>query len=216
MRTKLTQKILGTIFTISALIATGNNAQAAGFTSCTGAGYDISDNVSGAEACSVSTDYNQDYLNTDPMTVNVNPGFFNETNWEFGGKIGVDDGYLGEGSGQSGTFNFSSIDTSKWDKLMLVFKDGSGTYLTGYLLLDGVTSGTWTTPFETAANGSIYNFKGSTKDVSHISVYYTLSTSTSSTTPPVPVNTAAAPEGEQLAGLVLAIGATGYLKRKFK
>ncbi len=214
MKTKLNQSLLGTMATIVTLIATAHSAQATGFTSCSGSGYDISGNVSGAEACTVSTDLNQDYLNTDPLTVNETPGFFNEIDWEFGGKIGVDEGYLGQGSGQSGTFDFSSIDTSTWDQAMLVFKDGAGTYLTGYLLLDGVTSGTWTTPFETSANGSIYDFKGGDKDVSHISVYYTLSTSTP-TTPPT-VNTAAAPEGEQVAGLVLAIGAASYLKRKFR
>jgi hypothetical protein len=214
MKTKLAQHILSTIVTIGTLIATANSAQAAGFTSCSGNGYDISGNVSGAEACTVSTNFNQDYLNTDPMTVNENPGFFNESSWTFGGKIGVDAGYLGQGSGQSGTFDFSNVNTSTWDKVMLVFKDGAGTYLTGYLLLDGVTSGTWETPFETAANGSIYNFKGGNKDVSHISVYYTISTSTSTNQPTV--NTAAAPEGEQAAGLGLAIGVAGYLKRKFR
>ncbi|MBE9174575.1 PEP-CTERM sorting domain-containing protein [Synechocystis salina LEGE 06155] len=165
-------------------------------------------------SCAVSTELNQDYLNTDPMTVNINPGFFDETNWLFGGKIGVDDGYLGDGSGQSGVFDFSSVNTSEWDKIMLVFKDGAGTYLTGYLLSDGVTSGTWATPFETAANGSIYNFKGKTKDVSHISVYYTASSSTARVSSAV--NTAAAPEGGQMAGLVLAIAAAGYFKRKFQ
>lgn len=215
MNTTLQQKILSTIIAIGSLVATGNSAQAAGFTTCSGTGYNISDNVSGTQACTVSTDYNQDYLNTDPMTVNETPGFFGETNWTFGGKIGINDGYLGTGSGQSGTFDFSSIDTSTWDQAMLIFKDGAGTYLTGYLLLDGVTSGTWQTPFELDANGHVYNFNGGPKDVSHISVYYSLSTSTSNQTTPT-VNTAAAPEGEQVAGLVLAIGATGYLKRKFR
>ena len=214
MKTKLTQGFLATFVAISTLVATGNSAEAAGFNSCSGTGYNISGNVLGAQNCTVSTDANQDFLNTAPMTVNANTGFFDKTNWTFGGKIDVDTGYLGSGSGQSGTFNLSSVYASEWDKIMLVFKDGAGTYLTGYLLSDGVTSGTWTTPFQTSANGSIYNFKGKTKDVSHISVYYTISTSTSQM--PSAVKTAAAPEGAQMAGLVLAIGAAGYLKRKFQ
>lgn len=215
LKTKLTQAItLATVMAIGALATNAPRAQASGFNACSGDGYDISGNISGALNCTVSTDLNQDYLNLDPITVNETPGFFGETNWSFGGKIGVDDGYLGDGSGQSGTFDFSSVDTSFWDKVMLVFKDGAGTYLTGYLLADGVTSGTWETPFETSANGSIYDFNGGTKDVSHISVYYTLSTS--STTKQSLVNTAAAPEGGQIGGLVLAISAAGYFKYKFQ
>ena len=221
-RTFLSRQLARPVFfasclAIATLISSGQQAQAAGFNTCTTDSYDISNNVSGAEDCTISTEYGQDYLTTDPLTVNESPGFFGETNWEFGGKIGVDEGYLGDGSGQSGTFDFSNVDTSDWENVMLVFKDGSGTYLTGYLLLDGVDSGTWSTPFITeASDGGAYNFNGGDKDVSHISVYYTVaSSSTTTAAASLTLNSAAAPEGEQVAGLGLALAAAGFLKRRF-
>lgn len=159
--------------------STTSNA-AATFSPCSGTGYDISGNVSGSVDCIISNDFSQDFLNTDPLTVNTSPGFFNITNWIFGGKIGVNSGYNGTGTGQGpSTYNFSSVNTSNWENAMLVFKSGndnSGVFLVGYLLDNDpalVTSGTWTTPF----NDPPFNFPGNStvKDVSHISVYYTKS-----------------------------------------
>ena len=91
------------------------------------------------------------------MTVNAEE-FFGFTDWSFGGKIGENAGYAGKGSGKSGAWDISSVVQSAWDDVMLIFKSGNGTTLTGYMLKDGVTSGTWNSPFA--------------KDVSHISVYY--------------------------------------------
>ena len=113
--------------------------------------------VSGASACEYSDTAKQDFLNTSPITVN-SEAFFDFTDWSFGGKIGENAGYAGKGAGKSGAWDISSVVQSAWDDVMLIFKSGNGTTLTGYMLKDGVTSGTWNSPFA--------------KDVSHISVYY--------------------------------------------
>ena len=153
-------------------IALSAPANAGTFSACTGPGYDISNKVTGTSDCTISDDFNQDFLNTDPMTVNIGPGFFNMTDWIFGGKIGDDasDGYLGNGSGQSGSWDISTVNNvGNWGDTMLVFKSGRGTTLTGYMLQDGITAGTWDTPFVEPP----FDFPGNNpKDVSHISVYY--------------------------------------------
>lgn len=118
---------------------------------------DVAGRVSGTQACEYSDTANQDFLNTSPMTVNAEE-FFTFTDWSFGGKIDENAGYEGVGEGQSGTWDISSVFQNTWDDVMLVFKSGNDTTLTGYLLADGVNSGSWQSPF--------------TKDVSHISVYY--------------------------------------------
>jgi hypothetical protein len=149
-------------------VAAWSPAQSAVFTSCVGTDpvYDISGKVSGATACTIS-DATQDFQNTDPITVNDPPGFFNITDWFFHGKIGTANlAGTGTAGGQSGTFDLSGL-TGLGGTVMLVFKDGGGTTLVGYLL--GSLSGTWDSPFTIPpfvnANGS------SPKDVSHISVY---------------------------------------------
>ncbi|WP_414564254.1 MULTISPECIES: PEP-CTERM sorting domain-containing protein [unclassified Anabaena] len=130
----------------------------------------ISGLVSGTSACERSNSATQDFLNTNPMTVNSEE-FFDSTNWVFGGKIGENTGYLGTGEGKTGTWNISSVVENTWENIMLVFKSGQGTTLVGYQLEDGVTSGTWSSPFLK----SVFGFNGgNVKDVSHISVYYTV------------------------------------------
>ncbi len=125
----------------------------------------ISGKVSGTTACEYSDTASQDFLNTNPMTVN-SEAFFDSNNWVFGGKIGENTGYLGSGSGKSGTWNISSVFNNTLNDAMLVFKSGNGTKLVGYQIQDGVTSGTWNSPFLK----SVFNFNGgSVKDVSHIS-----------------------------------------------
>ncbi len=166
------KKILSTLIAGSALATTSmifgtTEAMAGTFSSCVGSGYDISNNVTGAVDCTISDDFNRDFLNTDPMTVNETPGFFGMTNWVFEGKIGENAGFTGVGSGKSGTYDFSAAYMENFT-YMLVFKSGNGTTLTGYLLDDGVTSGSWDTPFSEPP----FNFPGNNdKDVSHISVY---------------------------------------------
>ncbi len=148
-----------------------NQGFAASYTACTS---NIADNVTGSISCQISSE-DQDFLNTTPLTVNQAPGFFSNTNWAFGGKIGENAGYTGVGTGQSGTYDFSSVFSNAWDDVMLVFKDGQATTLVGYLLAGNVSSGSWSSPFEypspfsqpgNSSNPGAY-------DVSHISVYYT-------------------------------------------
>lgn len=114
--------------------------------------------VLGSVDCTVGI-AKQDSVNPkDPLTVNQE-AFFGFSNWSFGGKIGEGNyAGTGDGKGQSGSWDLSSVFQNTWDDVMVVFKSGQGTTLTGFLLGDDVKSGTWTSPFS--------------KDVSHISVYY--------------------------------------------
>jgi hypothetical protein len=140
------------------------------FISCVGTGYDISTKAHEATDCTIATNVDQDFLETDPMTVNITPGFFDITDWVFLGKD--------ETGGQSGSYDFSALlgtlvlDPGEViDQLMLVFKSGAGTTLVGYLVPDG--AGDWDTPFTEPP----FSFPGNDdKDVSHISAYYTTKT----------------------------------------
>lgn len=137
---------------------------AATYTSCSST---ISGLVSGTQSCQISSE-DQDKLNTTPTTVNLTPGFFNISTWLFGGKIGENTGYNGVGTGQSGTYDISTVFSNSWNDVMLVFKDGADTTLVGYQLIDNITSGTWSSPFRSPD----FNVGTRIKDVSHISVYY--------------------------------------------
>lgn len=155
----------------------------------------ISGLVSGTDACQRSTTFKQDSVNpNDPLTVNLEGGFFGFTDWAFGGKIGETAGYTGTKQGQSGTWNISGAVQSDWSDVMLLFKSGNNTYLTGYNITDGITSGTWNTPFVDP-----------TKDVSHISVYYR----PKSTEPKVTV-----PEPATIIGLGLVVGSMIMVRRR--
>lgn len=146
------------------------------FEACTGTGFDISNNVTevGGTAsitsdCSFTFDENQDFLNTNPITVNIDPGFFGITDWEFEGKIGVNDGGFdlsnaGDADGNSGSFDLSGLGLT--GQIMLIFKSGNGTGLVGYLLEE--LAGEWESPF---LNPPFSFNGGNPKSVSHISVY---------------------------------------------
>lgn len=160
----------------------------------------ISGLVSGTSACERSDSANQDFLNT--MTVNTEE-FFDINNWVFGGKIGKNAGYLGTGEGKTGTWDISSVVENTWDNIMLVFKSGQGTTLVGYQLEDGVTSGSWSSPFLK----SVFGFNGgAVKDVSHVSVYYTIK----DPEPPV----AQVPEPTTLLALGLVAGGMAVSRRR--
>ncbi|PZV17511.1 MAG: PEP-CTERM sorting domain-containing protein [Leptolyngbya sp.] len=164
------------------------------------------DNVSGSSGCQYSNTATQDSVTpSKPLTVNEE-GFFGLTNWNFGGKIGENAGYGGNGSGQQGLWNIAQVFQPTWQNAMLVFKSGTGTSLVGYQLEKGVTSGTWTSPFEKL----LFDVRN-TKDVSHISVYFTEGGSTGSTGG----SSAAAPEPSTMAGLALAgAGLAAYRRRR--
>lgn len=149
-----------------------SSAQAATFSPCIGTDYNLLTLVDHATDCTISDDFDQDKLNTDPMTVNETPGFFGETNWTFLDKL---EGANDIPSGASGTYNFTDAVAAlmlpaeqRIDDFMLVFKDGNDTTLVGYLVSE--LSGDWDSPFLNPPFG----FSGdSPKDVSHISGYYT-------------------------------------------
>lgn len=146
----------------SALLATGiasaHISPASAFTlgSCN------TSNVDGSVQCGVGLTDQDSVSSNKPLTVNVE-SYFNSNDWSFGGKIGVENGYNGDGEGKLGEWDISSVFQNTWDDVMLVFKSGQGN-LMGYLLDDKVTSGDWTSPFS-APNNNV-------GDVSHISVYY--------------------------------------------
>lgn len=105
----------------------------------------------------------QDFLNTNPMTVNAEQ-FFGFNDWVF-----LDKDEMGDNAGQSGNW---AVDPSIWDdysNLLLVFKDGKDTTLLGYLAANGASSGTWESPFREPEFD--VNPDSKIKDVSHISYY---------------------------------------------
>jgi PEP-CTERM motif len=195
---KVLATVLGSSILAASMLAASAPAKAATFACSSTSG--IADNVTNTSGCQVSDTANQDFLNTNPLTVN-SENFFGINNWAFGGKISSDTGYKGTGSGQSGRWDISSVFQNTWDDVMLIFKSGNGTKLVGYMVEDGKTSGEWTSPFEKSA----FNFSGNgTKDVSHISVYYKTGAATS---------TQSVPEPGTILGL-MAFGMGGLLVRK--
>ncbi len=114
--------------------------------------YAAANGIQPNDGCTVSTTATQDFLNTDPMTVNDDGGAFGFTDWTF---ISKDES--GSATGQSGTW---SVDAGAYNQVMAIFKSGAGTFLTGYLLQGD--DGNWTSPFQV---GSII------RDNSHISFY---------------------------------------------
>jgi hypothetical protein len=96
---------------------------------------------------------------------NVNAaGFFSTTNWrQVGAKID-----LASGAGQTGTWSIASANFAAFD-YMIVFKDGSGTNLIGFLLNELFSSGGWSSPFE---NPPFVQLKeNQVKDVSHYTLF---------------------------------------------
>lgn len=122
----------------------------------------IAGNVSGTDSCQRSDSADQDFLNSDPITVNAEM-FFGFDDWEFLDK----DEFAG--AAQMGTWDLSSADLTGITDVMLIFKSGAGTFLVGYLVADGATSGDWTTPFTSPPFD--FNGNASARDVSHISYY---------------------------------------------
>lgn len=176
--------IAGAMFTVNA------NAS---FASCTGEGYDISDNVAPNIGCTILEPLNanqNDSVSPPQSSFTVNEeAFFGFTDWSFDGKYdnignvsGTDGSSLFDFSGnnQSGTFAWTDGVIADFSDIMLVFKDGGDTNLVGYLidmplLLTSVGdggfggTGTYTSPFEEPP----FAFPGQgPRDISHISVYY--------------------------------------------
>ena len=121
----------------------------------------IAGNVTGTDSCQRSDSEDQDFLNP-TLTVN-DEQFFGFDDWAF---VDRDES---ANLGQAGSWDISGYDLTGVTDVMLIFKSGQGTFLVGYLVSDGVTSGDWTTPFTAPP----FEFPGATvaRDVSHISFY---------------------------------------------
>lgn len=115
--------------------------------------------VSNTTDCEKSTSATQDFLNTNPMTVNGEK-FFGFNDWLF---LDKDDNL----EAKTGNWAVASSVWDNYSNLMLIFKDGAGTTLIGYLALEGATGGTWESPFRSPE----FDVDKKIKDVSHISYY---------------------------------------------
>jgi hypothetical protein len=151
--------------------------------------------VGNTSACEVSNSASQDFLNSNPLTVNAEE-FFDIDTWAF---IKKDDDL----DAKSGTWSLSASVWNLYDSVMLIFKSGnqnSGQFLIGYLADDGALSGAWDSPFVG------FNPKGKEqiKDVSHVS-YYGVNNTT-----PVPLPAA----GWLLIGAMGALGVAARRRRK--
>ena len=148
-----------------------------------------------ATGCEYSDSENQDNT-TDPLVVNTEE-FFKLDTWVFWNK---DEGATGQGL--SGNYDFGAGLPAAAETLMIVFKDGQGTFLVGYTVSQ--TSGTWESPFRNPP----FTALGSTqiKEVSHISYYYSLD---DVTTPE-----AAIPEPMTLALFGLGLAGLGVASRR--
>lgn len=131
--------------------------------------------VEHASACEKST-ATQDFLNSTPITVN-GEGFFGYTDWLY---LNKDDP---AGNGQTGTWSLTNNEWNSFSDIMLIFKDGEGTTLLGFLLLPSYTSGIWNSPFtadefpdlcvhhDAHGPNPAYDDCSTVKNVSHISYY---------------------------------------------
>ncbi|WP_303903619.1 PEP-CTERM sorting domain-containing protein [Thiohalomonas denitrificans] len=161
--------LLGTTLIAGGFMLSGANAATI---SCPAS---IEGNVTNTAACEYSDTANQDFLNTDPITVNQE-AFFGFTDWEYADKADIngsisydtthDIGFTITGDTQSGSWAIDGTAWNDWDDIMMVLKSGANTTLVGYLLAESATGGTWSSPFEDDPFGV-----GNTRDVSHISAY---------------------------------------------
>lgn len=118
--------------------------------------------VSNTVSCEKSS-ANQDFLNTNPMTVNQE-AFFGFSDWTYISRTDMADG-----QGQSGNWSVNGNLWNSYSSLLLVFKDGKDTTLLGYLAKDNATSGTWESPFREPEFD--FNPDNKIKNVSHITYY---------------------------------------------
>lgn len=155
--------------------------------------------VEGATDCQYVTPVNSlsNSVNSSDPIVNT-LGFFGSSDWKATTEVNAPNL-----TGQSGTATFTA--DADWSEVLIVFKSGNSTSLTGFLLEDfnvGSNSVAWTTPFREPP----FDFPGagSPRDVSNYTVWYRAG----SITQPIP-------EPTTMLG-VLAAGALGAAwKRKY-
>lgn len=189
----ITRTFLSYLFTGLALFAAAAGSQAA-TVSCQGAGYDIRYNLVGAIDCLILSplDANvNDSVNPPASDYTVNKeSFFGKNLWQFDGRFEVSEqtnsssffSFLGDGQG--GGYVFTGTDYST--QFMFVMKDGAGTNLVAYLLPTPVAASTniYSTPF--ISPPFVLTGNSTSKDISHISVYYLSDSGGSGTGVPEP------------------------------
>jgi len=158
-------------FAVAACLSLGTLAYGSASAAVLACPLDISTLVSGSTACQYTLDAADDDVSAVPFTVNQE-AFFSFTDWQFDSRIF--DSPTGAG-GQAGTWDITSIFDSSWTDVMLIFKGGASVGfdvngLAGYLLQDGVLSGTWDSPF---INPPFTDLGvGQTSNTLHINVYF--------------------------------------------
>lgn len=175
-------------FLMSALLGITLNTYAT-LVTCTGV--NTLSLVEHASACQRS-DATQDFI-SNPMTVNTE-GFFGSSDWVY---LDKDDP---AGNGQTGTWSLTNNEWATYGNIMLIFKDGEGTTLLGYLLTPTFTSGDWDSPFraddefpnlcvhhDAKGNKPAYDDCSKVKNVSHVT-YYGRGTPAGEDPPPTPVS----------------------------
>ena len=158
-------------FAVAACLSLGTLAYGSASAAVLACPSNISTLVTGTTACQYTLDPPTDDVSVVPFTVNQE-AFFSFTDWQFDSRIF--DSPTGAG-GQGGSWDITSIFNSSWDDVMLIFKGGADETLgidglVGYLLADGVLSGTWESPFRNPPFTVLG--EGQTQNTLHISVYF--------------------------------------------
>jgi hypothetical protein len=158
-------------FAVAACLSLGTLAYGSASAAVLACPPNISTLVSGSTACQYTLDVADDDVGAVPITVNQE-AFFSFTDWQFDSRIF--DSPTGAG-GQGGSWDITSIFDSSWTDVMLIFKGGADVQfdmngLVGYLLEDGVLSGTWESPFRNPPFTDLA--PGQTQNTLHISVYF--------------------------------------------
>jgi hypothetical protein len=158
-------------FAVAACLSLGTLAYGSAGAAVLACPANISTLVTGSAACQYTLDAANDDTSSVPFTVNQE-AFFSFTDWQFDSRIF--DSPSGAG-GQAGSWDINSIFNSAWTDVMLIFKGGADETLginglAGYLLNDGVLSGTWESPFRNPPFTDLA--PGQTSNTLHISVYF--------------------------------------------